>query len=239
MQDFYYIIKPHGKARRFVIPDIHGCNRTFNHLLWKDIKLTKSDQLFLLGDYIGRGPDSKGVLDTIRYLKKKKYSVFPLLGNHEKDLLNYQDEEFHFLEWHLKQNNMQNLLKENNIRKRYQKILKRLPYYYILDDFILVHAGFDTSKNKPFTDRPAMIQLRTTKYNLKLFDNKIIICGHNPTPLPLIKKQIKEKAKIIKLDNGAVFKGKQKKYIDSSQLGNLLALNLDTFELLKCTNIDF
>jgi serine/threonine protein phosphatase 1 len=47
--------------RRFAISDIHGCARTFGALLNK-INLSPVDELFLLGDFIDRGPDSKGVL---------------------------------------------------------------------------------------------------------------------------------------------------------------------------------
>jgi len=50
--------------RRFAISDIHGCVQTFQDLLLS-IKLSEEDELYLLGDYIDRGPDSQGVLDTI------------------------------------------------------------------------------------------------------------------------------------------------------------------------------
>lgn len=47
----------------WVIPDIHGCLITFRHMVEKEINLQKNDQLFILGDFIDRGPDIKGVID--------------------------------------------------------------------------------------------------------------------------------------------------------------------------------
>src|SRR5262245_19830541 len=44
------------------------------------------DRLVLLGDYIDRGPDSRGVLDQLISLAGR-CQVVPLLGNHEEMLL--------------------------------------------------------------------------------------------------------------------------------------------------------
>jgi serine/threonine protein phosphatase 1 len=71
--------------RILAISDIHGNNKTFLDLLDK-IALTKDDELYLLGDYIDRGPDSKGVIDTIWKLMDDNYRVFCIKGNHEEML---------------------------------------------------------------------------------------------------------------------------------------------------------
>ena len=71
---------------KYAISDIHGCIATFKTLLDK-IKFSKEDELYLLGDYIDRGPDSKGVIDHIWYLQKSGYQVHCLRGNHENMLL--------------------------------------------------------------------------------------------------------------------------------------------------------
>jgi len=52
-------------ARHFAISDIHGCVKTFKKLVIDIINLSKEDKLYLLGDYINKGPDSKGVIDFI------------------------------------------------------------------------------------------------------------------------------------------------------------------------------
>ena len=72
--------------RRFAISDIHGCLKTFKQLL-ETIGLEKSDELFLLGDYVDRGPDSMGVVRYIQHLIVEGYFVTCLKGNHERHLL--------------------------------------------------------------------------------------------------------------------------------------------------------
>jgi Calcineurin-like phosphoesterase. len=56
-------------GRLFAISDIHGCFKPFYELIVNCIKLKKSDQLILLGDYIDRGDQSKEVIDFIIDLK--------------------------------------------------------------------------------------------------------------------------------------------------------------------------
>lgn len=67
--------------RTFAISDIHGCLKQFKALI-KKIGLKPEDTLILMGDYIDRGEDSKGVLDYIIELKKE-FNVITLLGNHD------------------------------------------------------------------------------------------------------------------------------------------------------------
>jgi len=69
--------------RQFAIADIHGHLKTFKALL-REINFTVFDELFLLGDFIDRGPDSKGVIDYIEELKQTGYTVYCLRGNHEQ-----------------------------------------------------------------------------------------------------------------------------------------------------------
>ena len=71
------------------IGDIHGCARTLDALL--QTLAPKSDEtLLFVGDYIDRGPDSKGVIDRLIRLKKEHPCIF-LRGNHEDLLLRYLD----------------------------------------------------------------------------------------------------------------------------------------------------
>ncbi len=80
--------------RLFAISDIHGCYRPFYELVVNTIKLRKSDQLILLGDYIDRGDQSKEVIDFIIDLSKKGFNIIPLTGNHEVMLCDaYNDQE--------------------------------------------------------------------------------------------------------------------------------------------------
>jgi serine/threonine protein phosphatase 1 len=68
-------------TRLLAIGDIHGCSRAFDALL-DYVGPNSSDQIVTLGDYIDRGPDSRGVLDRLIRLHAQ-FSVVSLRGNHE------------------------------------------------------------------------------------------------------------------------------------------------------------
>jgi len=71
--------------RRFVIGDIHGCSKALRTIL-ETIAPTPEDQLIFLGDYIDRGPDSRGVIDLMLSAAKSTRTI-ALRGNHEVMLL--------------------------------------------------------------------------------------------------------------------------------------------------------
>lgn len=50
-------------VNKYAISDIHGCLKTFKSLL-KKISFSKSDELYILGDFIDRGHKAKASLIT-------------------------------------------------------------------------------------------------------------------------------------------------------------------------------
>jgi serine/threonine protein phosphatase 1 len=72
-------------GRTIAIGDIHGCSLALKALV-DAIDPGPEDLLVPLGDYIDRGPDSRGVLDQVIALAERCVLV-PLLGNHEEMLL--------------------------------------------------------------------------------------------------------------------------------------------------------
>lgn len=73
-------------GRLIAIGDIHGFNQPLRTLL-AAIDPTPEDVIVTLGDYVDRGPDSRGVVDTLLEYGKKTQLV-ALLGNHEEMMLN-------------------------------------------------------------------------------------------------------------------------------------------------------
>lgn len=73
-------------GRTIAIGDIHGCSSALDLLLAK-IAPTADDVIVTLGDYVDRGPDSKGVVDRIIELRKT-CEVVAIYGNHEEMMLN-------------------------------------------------------------------------------------------------------------------------------------------------------
>jgi serine/threonine protein phosphatase 1 len=71
--------------RTLAIGDIHGCLTAFEFLL-DFVQLKPDDQLITLGDYVDRGPDSKGVLNKLIQLHLRE-QLIALRGNHEVMML--------------------------------------------------------------------------------------------------------------------------------------------------------
>ena len=71
--------------RTLAIGDIHGCLTALETLL-ETVDLQADDEIVTLGDYIDRGPDTKGVLDRLLALKQSHHLV-ALRGNHEQMML--------------------------------------------------------------------------------------------------------------------------------------------------------
>src|SRR5438552_3285718 len=72
-------------ASTIAFGDIHGCSDALAALI-DVIAPGLQDVLILLGDYIDRGPDSRGVLDQL-IACAGRCQVVPLLGDHEEMLL--------------------------------------------------------------------------------------------------------------------------------------------------------
>ncbi len=73
----------------YAIGDIHGCLDKVVRLIDKLNYDPAADRLIFLGDYIDRGPDSKGVIDLMLTLRRDNASNIFLMGNHEDNFLTY------------------------------------------------------------------------------------------------------------------------------------------------------
>jgi len=223
-------------ARRFVVGDIHGCYMTFRKLIETQIIPSLSDQIFLLGDYIDKGPESKKTLNYIRKLIKKGYKIYPLRGNHEDDLLEASTDEPEYLKWIIRRS--PDMLKNGSIRKKHVEFIKSMPYYYELPDFYLVHAGFNFNARNPLKDIKSMLSKKMPLNIQTGFGvDKIIIHGHQPLEIDDIISRVLKRNKIIGLDNGVNYIKTHKIY-NYTKMGNLCALNLDTFKLLVQKNCE-
>jgi serine/threonine protein phosphatase 1 len=71
--------------RLIAIGDIHGCANALRTLL-AAIDPQPTDTVVTLGDYVNKGPDSKGVLDLLIALSGHS-QLIPILGNHDELML--------------------------------------------------------------------------------------------------------------------------------------------------------
>lgn len=214
--------------KKFAISDIHGALKTFKALL-EDIQLSKNDELYLLGDYIDRGPESKGVIDHIWYLQAEGYQVYCLKGNHEEMLVEgmYSPSVYHEGEKNLIASFGVNHYRE--IPSNYIDWMAKLDDYFEVDEYILVHAGLDFRTGvDPLNNRRAMLWARhwENEINQEWLDGRIIVHGHTPTKIETIKDRlhILDQIPAIVIDNGCVF--------GYEGLGRLCAFDLGSREIL-------
>ncbi len=71
------------------IGDIHGCLAALDALL-AAIRPGTEDTIVTLGDYVDRGPDSRGTIERLLTLGRQCRLV-PLLGNHDEMMLHVHD----------------------------------------------------------------------------------------------------------------------------------------------------
>ena len=77
------------EERTLIIGDIHGCLELLKRLMDRVKWQPDQDRLIFLGDYIDRGPDSKGVIDFLLQLMRESEKVQCLMGNHESMFLDF------------------------------------------------------------------------------------------------------------------------------------------------------
>ena len=229
--------------RRIAIGDIHGCCKSLKGLLEKKIRITKKDQIIFIGDYIDRGPDSKGVLDYLLALKEEGYKLVFIRGNHEEMLIESFSSQTYFQPW--MNNGGGATLKSfgisqdeylapggNKIPEVYMDFLSSTTYYIELEKCFVVHAGFNFHDRRPFDDLDAMIWSRNFDYDRGLAKGKKVIHGHTPTTLESIRATLFDpESSLINIDAGCV-------YTDHAGMGNLLGLNLDNMQLFVQSNVE-
>ena len=77
--------------RTLAIGDIHGCARSLDKLL-SVVQPQPEDLIVALGDYVDRGPDSRGVLDRVIALHAAG-RLIALRGNHDLMMLHSREWE--------------------------------------------------------------------------------------------------------------------------------------------------
>jgi serine/threonine protein phosphatase 1 len=221
--------------RQIAISDIHGCARTFERLLFDVLDIQTSDHLFLLGDFINKGPDSKGVIDLIFQLEKDGFSCYCLRGNHEQYLIDALEDPNKEMEF-LSRGGIETLQSFgvnsiHDIPEEYLEFIFNLGFYIELPEYLLIHAGLDFKQKNLFSDEFAMLNTRVMQVDPDKIGGRMIVHGHVPTPLIEIEKSLGFKNHHVSIDAGCVYK-----HIHA--LRHLVALELNTRELFVQQNID-
>lgn len=199
------------------------------------LRLEPDDTLYLLGDYIDRGPDSIGVLDYLLHLRESGFDIRPIRGNHEEMLLEAVAAPATRSIWY--GNGGWGTLRElgidspEGIPQRYIDFISDLPYLLVTEDYVFVHAGLDFQTPDPLRDTPHQFMLwsRDSQVDSAKLGGRTLVTGHSVSPLFAIKESLVTHH--ITLDNGCYDRGEM-------CCGALVAVDLDTRELLVQENIE-
>ncbi len=177
--------------RTLAIGDIHGCIKSLKTLV-DFVKFSPDDTIVTLGDYIDRGPDSKGVIDYLLELRET-HNLITLKGNHEAMILdsrNYPENVMHWLiNGGIATLDSFEAIEVEDIQDRYWDFFKSCKLFHETDRHIFVHAGLAPNLNMDEQIEYDVLWLRFKKTKQHQSGKKII-CGHTPQrpPVPTVKK---------------------------------------------------
>ena len=132
--------------RLIAIGDIHGCRRALETLI-EAINPTPADTVVTLGDYIDRGPDSRGVIDALIDLGSRT-QLIGILGNHEEMMLEVLHHGGSHHAW-LRYGGVETLESYgfdgdlDFLPLKHQEFLASLGDFYSSGDFFFTHAAYD------------------------------------------------------------------------------------------------
>ena len=130
-------------SRTIAIGDIHGCAPALQRLL-QELSPQTSDTIVGIGDYVDRGLDSNGVIETLVELVSVCHLV-PLIGNHELMMFNGLQgrEDFDF--W-MQYGGSQTLASyggtTENIPQHHLTFLNHCLKFYETESHIFLHANY-------------------------------------------------------------------------------------------------
>jgi serine/threonine protein phosphatase 1 len=142
-------------GRLIAIGDIHGCSKALAGVV-AAVDPGPADTIVALGDYIDRGPDSRGVLAQLIALAPRCRLV-PILGNHDEMLLNILDGHRYLLaDWlafggDATLASYEGALPEE-IPREHVAFLRECRSWHESDRHIFVHASYDA--RKPLSKQP-------------------------------------------------------------------------------------
>lgn len=186
--------------RIIAIGDIHGCSAAFDALI-SSIQPGPQDTVITLGDYVGRGPDTKGVLNQLIDLSQRCRLV-TILGNHDEMMLQAKDGVAELQFW-LQHRGLSALTSYGSsdgldqIPVEHFQFLERCTPYFETDTHFFVHANYLHEQSLA----------ETSAYHLRWLSlrdavpaphvsGKIAVMGHTP------HREILDMGHLICLDTG-------------------------------------
>lgn len=216
------------------IGDIHGCTKSLKALLnTLKTEYSVNRKYVFLGDYIDRGPDSKGTIDELIDFGISHDCCF-IRGNHDQMLINaYKAKDFDL--W-LRNGGASTIDSYKTSVQDFSIPIEHLDFfvntvmYLNTPEYVFVHAGVPAHQSieKSLKDKAVHDYFMWTRnhigYPVPKWEKKVIF-GHTPTVNPIITD------KMIGIDTGCV-------YNKNKGMGRLTAVVLPEMKFITQESLD-
>jgi serine/threonine protein phosphatase 1 len=193
----------------YVIGDIHGSLESLERLMEKINPDLSRDRLVFVGDYIDRGPQSKGVVDYIIRLKNlaPPEQIICLKGNHEAMFLTFlQGEPAEMFLFNGGLATLEDYWADDWVDRKglvlppdHEQFYRDLLLYYETPDYIFVHAGLKPGLPLAEQVEDNLLWIRGEFITSQEDFGRRVIFGHTPFKQPLLMPNK------IGIDTGAVY----------------------------------
>jgi len=198
--------------RSFVIGDIHGAYKALLQCLQRSRFDYENDNLICLGDVADGWPDTRLCIEELLKVKHLTY----VMGNHDWWALKWMEDGFSDSAW-LLQGGEETIRSYNGIViQDHKEFLRNALPYFIKDNRLFIHAGFDPSISLEdqsieifFFDRnlaKSAIDAHLSRNETKLTEYDEVYIGHTPVSRLGSLKPVKS-CEIWLMDTGAGWDG--------------------------------
>ena len=220
---------PAGQAV-YAVGDVHGRLDLLEDLLARigeDVARYPSDSarsLIFLGDYVDRGPESRGVVDAVMSDLLPGVTTVRLMGNHEEAMLSFLDGESDGLDW-LSFGGLETLLSYGvplrslpnsgeavkalqaalieAVPERHVAFFRNCLLHYSVGDYVFVHAGVRPGITLEKQTQTDLLWIRDDFLRVRAaLPGRVVVHGHTICDLP------QNRGQRINIDTGAFVSGR-------------------------------
>lgn len=232
-------------CRLYAVGDIHG-RLDLLTALHRNIRRDREqrphegkDVVVYVGDYVDRGPDSRGVIEHLLGDPLPGFEAVHLMGNHDEAMLRFLEDAAVGPEWASfggdatllsygvrRSPNMIGMRRYEEMRRQlvanlppsHLSFLKGLQLSYTAGDYLFVHAGIRPGVPLERQRPDDLMWIRETFLSSREDHGKVVVHGHTPTGAPQVR------ANRIGIDTGAfasgiltclVLEGQERRFLSS------------------------
>jgi len=193
-------------VRVYAVGDIHGCSALLDRLherIAADAAPSSAEKrIIYLGDYVDRGPDSKGSIERLLHAVPAGLTPVYLKGNHDGALLDFLENSETYRAWRsfgapatllsygvrpplydsLEAFEAARIALSGSIPTEHLQFLRNLELSFVLGDYVFVHAGLRPGIPIARQQEQDLLWIRDEFLSSGTTFEKCVVHGHTPVP---------------------------------------------------------